>query len=404
MVGRGKIEKGSIDKMNSQLKKTIWIGLGLRIIMLILLLTVGRSIAEPYFISDDISYERLAQTYMNCAASPIDINAFRLIGASGYLQVFWPWVMCVSAFLFQNIYAGRVINIILSVLCIREIYSVSYRLSEQHRSAIIAARLFAYLPVTVMTCCFPIKDIFLTYASLVFFKLVLDIQNGERLRVSSIILCVLLLIGTYFTRGAVVELYGIFAVIYLFSRLHKKNKIGWMLLLALVTVLLAYIMSEPIISAFQIKIDNYSSYGLDNAGGISMIRITSFRDLYKLPLTYFFAMLQPIKMDLFSSGTGDSFWLSLMSTLNVSIYPVAIGSFIYIFRKKYNFLFWLSTIVIYSAVIILSVGVFRHYMFLLPLEIINYSLVRQHRDKRTTLVLLVGSMILFILILLYSLF
>ena len=177
-----------------------------------------------------------------------------------------------------------------------------------------------------------------------------------------------------------------------------------MLLLALVTVLLAYIMSEPIISAFQIKIDNYSSYGLDNAGGISMIRITSFRDLYKLPLTYFFAMLQPIKMDLFSSGTGDSFWLSLMSTLNVSIYPVAIGSFISIFRKKYNFLFWLSTIVIYSAVIILSVGVFRHYMFLLPLEIINYSLVRQHRDKRTTLVLLVGSMILFILILLYSLF
>lgn len=394
----------SDGKITSEIRKMMWIGFVIRIAFLTVILTIGRSISDPYFITDDIKYEELARHYLNYAVSPIDINAFKAIGASGYLQVFWPWVMCVAAYLFRNVYAGRVINVLLSTFCIRQIYDVTYSLSEKHETALSAARWFTYLPITVMTCCFPIKDIFLTYSSLVFFKMILDIQNEVNIRLSRVVYCVLLLIGTYFTRGAVVELYSIFVFVYLFHRLYQKKKTGWMILLVAVGGLLVIYMGRTVIDSFTTKINVYGGYALENMGGIALVRMSSWRELYKLPLAYFFAMLQPIKMDLLSITIGKGFWLSLLSLFNVSIYPVAIGSFLYIFKKKNNFLFWLSTFVLYAAVISLSLGIFRHYLFLLPIEIINYSLVKQYKDRNTTLIIYVGSILLLLMILLYSLF
>ena len=397
-------EKHIIIKSNADLMKIKWLGFTLRLLVLLLILTAGQAVGSQFLVSDDIAYETLAAEYLDFASSPIDAGAFRTIGAAGYLEAFWPWVMCFSAYLFKTAYAGRVINIFLSVFCIEQIYRVTMSLSDNHKTARTAARIFAYMPVTVMTCCFPIKDIFLTYASLVFFRLILDVQNGVKIRKTGIIYCAVLLICTYNTRGAVVELYSIFIFVYLFSRLYRKRKTGWILFLSAAAVLFAVLFGNAIIAAFATKIENYGSYATENMGAIALVRISGWKQLYKLPFTYFFAMLQPFRTDLFSSMNADGlFWLSVLGTLNVSIYPIAIGSFLYIFQKKSNFLFWLSTFILYSAVISLSLGIFRHYLFLLPVEIINFALMKQINNKACNHIMILGSFALLLAVLLLSL-
>ena len=384
-------------KRNS-LQSIILGGLVIRLTFFIILVTVGLSVSNPYFLEDDIKYERLAQLYLNSASSLFDLNAFKIIGAASYLTTFWPWVMCVSAFFFRNIYAGRIINIILSVISIKLTYDVTYKICLSEKTGLHAAKLFAFLPLTVMTCCFPIKDIFLTYSALYFFRYILSIQNGEKIKLTSTLYCVILLICTYFTRGALVGLYSIFGFVYLFDKLYKEKKYGWNMVLVVVGIILMFLFGNVIVNSFVEKIDVYSRYGLENMGGIALVRITSLRDLYKLPLTYLFALLQPMKTDLFTINM-NSFWLSILGYLNLSLYPIAMGSFLYLFMKKHNFLFWLSTFVLYSSVISLSLGIFRHYLFMAPLGMINFALVNEYKTKLTQLFIYGGSLVLLMFIL-----
>ena len=75
-------------------------GFVLRLAFLLIILTVGRELSTPYFIADDIKYESLAEIYIKTARQVIDIDVFKDITA-GYLQLFWPWLMCVSGYLFK---------------------------------------------------------------------------------------------------------------------------------------------------------------------------------------------------------------------------------------------------------------------------------------------------------------
>ena len=60
----------------------------------------------------------------------------------------------------------------------------------------------------------------------------------------------------------------------------------------------------------------------------------------------------------------------------------------------------------FTAVIMLSLGVSRHYLFLLPIHMINYSLymedTHENFKNRKTLVIL-GTFALFVLVFCYSL-
>ena len=359
-------------------KKIMWGGFFLRLVLLVFMLTFATDWTEPYFISDDINYERIAEIYMNNAGRIIDATTFNRV-ASGFLQPFWPWVMCISSYIFKNIYAGRVINIVLSALCIGKAYDLTYNISENEKTAKLAAKLFAFLPVTVLTCCFPIKDIFLTYAVLFAFNTFVEFQNGKKIKISHILISALLLTGIYFTRGAVTELMLLFFAIFFIQRFIKKRNYFAFILGIIVCAAAVFVFKDKVMEAFDTKLDDYSEYSLIE-GGTSVIRMSSITQLYKMPFAYFFATLQPMKLNL-KFDEDINWWLNIISYLNISIYPIAIGNFIYIFCKKKNFFFWISSLVMYCAIIYLVLGVFRHYLFLIPVEMINYSLYREQYEK-----------------------
>ena len=381
-------------------KKIMWGGFFLRLLLLVFMLTFATDWTEPYFISDDINYERIAEIYMNNAGRIIDVPTLNRV-ASGFFQPFWPWVMCISAYIFKNIYAARFINIILSTFCIGKAYDLTYNISDNEKTAKLAAMLFAFLPVTVLTCCFPIKDIFLTYAVLYAFNTFVEFQNGKKIEIRHILINALLLTGVYFARGAVTELMLLFFAIFFIQRFIKRRNYFAFILGIVICVALIFVFKDRVMEAFDTKLDDYGKYSLIE-GGTSAIRMSSITQLYKMPFAYFFATLQPIKLNL-SFDENSSWWLNIISYLNISIYPVAIGNFIYIFCKKKNFLFWISSLVMYCAIIYLVLGVFRHYLFLIPVEMINYALYKE-QYKKSGLIIAVASVGLFVFVALMNIF
>ncbi len=363
---------------NRSLKKVVIGGFLLRVFVLFFILVIGTSFTEPYFILDDIKYEDTAQMYMAFANSVIDADYLESIETQ-YIRAFWPWVVSISAYIFKWVYAGRVINIILSSMCIVVIYKLALELSENKKTALLSAKLFAFLPLTVFVCCFPIKDIFITLAVMYAFYIFVCLQKGVKIKALSLVLCLVGLVCTYFTRGAVIELLAIYFFVFFIQKYVKKKKYFKVLLIVLVTVMMVYLFKDFIIQSFEEKIFYYYDYS-GESGNMSAIEIKEISDFYKLPITYFFATLQPINVNLFSN-TYSNLWYRVLTYLNITIYPVAIGNFLYIFQKKHNWVFWLSSLIMYVAVIILSLGVFRHYLFLLPLQLINYSLYMDKGQK-----------------------
>ena len=489
------------------LRTTVLMGLLLRVAALTFILTLGRQFSEPYFLLDDQAYENLAAEYLIHAESLFDWRAFKIIGATGYFQIFWPLVMGCSAYLLGSIYAARWINVLLSVACIPLIYSLTLHISSCKKTALRAARMFAYLPVTVLTCCFPIKDIFLTWALLLFFCFFARLQAGEHIYLIELPIGAVVAVCIYLSRGAVVEVLGLFLVVFMLMRLVQKKRYFSVAVCFAVGAVGVFLLRGPLLSAFETKLEHYGDYttmdttisrlsswvpfqiislcvvvfavfylfyktsrrtrlhtviwtlicvlmlGVYATGGIliELICIAFFAFVlchlisnrkywtaggsfaggviltcllfisaiecgwfptqdwkflqllvkavqqlgsyicFRFPISYFFATLQPFKLHYFTMTT--SFWLTVISLLNISLYPVAISNFLYVFERKHNLLIWLTSLIMYALVISLSLGVFRHYLFLLPVELINASLYRQNvttPKKATVLLLTVG--------------
>lgn len=386
-------------KPNINLRNTIATGLIIRVLLLIFILTIGLSFSDPYFIIDDRDYEEQARIYLDQADNLVDLDLLDNLLLI-QLQPFWTIVMSISAYIMKTIYAGRILNVILSTICISVVYKLTYAVSEDDKSAIKAARLFAYLPVTVFTCCFPIKDIYITLGVTYAFYVFVMIQKKMKVTPFQIVMAGLLLTGVYYARGAVTEIMLIFGGVYYLGRLARnKRYIELLITLVILAGVLMYFMNS-IYEAIELKINDYAIDDEEAGGGIRFLQINSIGSIYKLPFTYLFASLQPITLNLFSIGN-KSIWLNIIAHLNISMYPIAIGNFLYIFQKKDNWFFWATSFAMYSAVIILSLGVFRHYMFLLPIQMINYSICITEKPYKKSLVT-VGSVGLFFVVMLLT--
>ena len=363
----------------------------------VFLMIVNRVFADidPYFVVDDWKYETLAKTFAKYSKGPLDFDYFDYL-TIGFAEQFWPWVMCFSTKLFNYAYIGRIINIFISTFTIWVIYKLTFEISENIKTALLAARLFAFMPLPVLTCCFPIKDIFLTFTVMYAFYIFVCLQKGNKVSPFRLVLCGALLICTFFTRGAIVELLMIFLAVYFAQKLIGEQKYIQLVAFSFVVLVLILVFKDRVAASFQTKVDDYGGYA-ELGNGIRYIKVTGLKDIYKLPLAYGFATLQPITLD-YIDGAKVS-WSSVVAVSNITMYPIAMGNFVYMFEKKKNLFFWLSSFIMYSAVIILSLGIYRHYLFLLPVQMINFSLFVEIDKKQNLTISFIGALALFLIIL-----
>ena len=386
-------------------RATVLIGFALRLVMLFVIIYALDGVWDLYYLEDDKAFEELAGKYLYNSHGMLDFELMEEL-TRGWASPFWAYVLCVSTGLTKTIYAARYINVILSTICIAVVYCLCYEISQNKKTALLAARLFAYLPVPILISCFPFKDVLITLGVMYAFYIFICVQKDKKVSAIQFLLCALLLVCVYFTRGAVTELMLIFLLIYYLQKLFRKKRYLAALLLLMGAVAIFVAFRSTILSPFETKVDTYENYGADEASGLNAIRITGITDIYKLPLTYAFAMLQPMKLELLAIADNTRPWRTVMTYANITMYPVAVGAWLYMFCKKHNLFFWLSSFIMFSSVIMLSLGVSRHYLFLLPIHMINFSLYMEDTHinfkNRKTLVI-VGTFALFVLVFCYSL-
>ena len=386
-------------------RATVLFGFVLRLMMLFIIIYALDGIWDLYYIEDDKKYEELAAVYKANAHTLFDTELFEEL-TIGYAATFWPLVMCVMAKLFSTVYIGRYINVFLSTICIAITYNLCYEVAGNKKTALTAARFFAYLPFSILVSCFPIKDIFIMMGTMYAFYIFVRVQNSRKVSVFQLILLAVLLICIRLSRGAVTELLLIYFLVYYLQKLYEAKRYLACVLLLVGAVAVLFMFRGSLLDSFSGKIDTYGNYAADEAAGLNAIRVTGITDIYKLPLAYAFAMLQPMKLELFTLGDDVRPWRTMMTYSNMTMYPIAVGAWLYMFVKKHNLFFWLSGFVMFSAVIMLSLGVSRHYLFLLPMHVINYSLYMEESNKefknRRTLVIL-GTFALVVLVFCYSL-
>lgn len=325
---------------------------------------------DPFIITDDRAYEEISKTYLLYAQSLWDWNAIYATGGDGYLQVFWPYTICFFAKLLGTEYAGRILNIILSTLCIYVVYNLAQRITNNEDKSYLAAKLMAFLPYPLLFCVFNIKDFYIMFGVFYTFSLFVKWQNNEPVKIFEIILSVLLLFGVYFARGGVVEFVGLAFAFFIANRFIKNRQFGYLGLLVVAAILAFLQLSDSILGAFDAKLDDYGNVGLQ-ANGLRMVQMHTFREIYKLPLQYVFSIVMPFTNNYFAV-TNEFTWLGLLTTLNVTMYPISFGCFFYLFMKKHNSVFFWSTFFVYIIITALVLAIFRHYFFLFPLHVLTF--------------------------------
>lgn len=389
------------NSWNSQVTITMIFGFLLRILVLLVILYVTNDSWEIFYLEDDKKYEEMAQLYRAYSDSVWNVRLLKKM-TNGYAATFWPLTMCLFTKLFNYVYTGRVLNVVLSTLCIGVTYKLCYEVSGNQKTALLSARLFAYMPFSIVVCCFPIKDIFIMLGTIYAFFIFVRVQNNRTVTIWQWVLLAGFLIGIFNSRGAVTELLLIFFFVYWLQQVVKAKRYIAAMFMLVGAAALFVVFQNYLVASFSEKIDTYGNYGADEAAGLNIIRITGFWDFYKLPITYGFAMLQPMKLALFNIGEDSRPWQVIMSYANITMYPIAVGAWAYMFCKKHNLFFWLSGFVMFAAIISLSLGVSRHYLFMLPIHMINYSLYMSENTKRRSSMVLAGTIILFVAVVTYA--
>lgn len=384
------------------IKKTIIYGCLLRFAFLLIVISLKNYIS-PYALSDDEHYEDIATTYFKTARTTFDFTLATMLHFNDLLQFLWTYIVCFTSKIFGTIYGARIFNCLISTTNIYIVYQLTKSITKDAQISLRAARLYAYIPFAWMFCVFPFKDTFLSCCVLYVLWTLVQWQNYESVGLRKIAITVLCCSCIFFTRGAVVEFLVVTAICFLAVRYYQNNKRFKLVLLVLLSIIIIIYLGSYAIEAADKKVEDYGNEDNVSSGMLGIIQVKSLSDLWKFPLSYMFALFQPIalKITLFDLFSKDN-WSGVIGLCNIATYPIAFGNMAYVFCKKHNAMFWAATFVMYGAVICLSLGTFRHYMFLYPVLLINYACVKSYNSKKITQFIKTGSILFFLLIIIMS--
>lgn len=399
-----------------KIKKIIIIGLVIRLIMLFIIFVMTPDWASGFFgnttLQDDVRYEQGAIRFAETADSIFDYGSFAY--AYAYYDDFvgmernifsatplWYWVVCFIYYFFHTIIAIRLFNIFLSVISIGLLYKL-VRISYNEKTALTAARCLAYLPYPVVFSCFSYKDNLVMALTIYLLLLTMSYRVNGELGAKKIILLFLTSISLLLIRGGFSAILIVVCIFLGFTIPPKRNRqLVTKLILSGFAILLATFVLYRQLGAIELRFQAYvTNRDISHLGNISLVTITRIRDLYKLPLTYLFAVVMPIGY----AGTISS-WSDIVGICNICMAPIAIWSAVDFFlHKKEQYAFVLCCLALYFVAIIASIGVPRHYFSLLFIPIMLYSHARHYGSNVFKFISHAGSLLYIVLLSAYIFF
>lgn len=371
----------------------------IRLIMIAIISYLADSVGTTLYV-DDGKFEIFIKAYLSLANSPIDINAFNTAGMQigGIVSTYsWYWIIAVITYFTKSVWTIRFLNAGLSAYTTILIYKLAKNTCSE-KTAILARRIFVYLPYSIISSCFIIKDQLLMLCVAYIVLQVSLLRKKKKINLVNYLIIGLALVVIYYSRSGLAELMVMIIFGNLILQLYKDKKLVKFGLCMVMILIIAFILKDKVIATLGEKINVYINYNrIDST--ISFIRVDSIMDIYKLPFAYLFALFQPFNVDMPTIS-----WQLILSYANITLIPMAIGNIIYlVFQKKGDRYVYYSMLAIYMGTIILSIGSARHYYFLLPFTIINFADFYNKRSKILSIFWLAGSIMLLCALIFYYL-
>lgn len=401
--------KFALNKLN----KTLLFAFCVRILMLAVIMLLGGKLPSLGFIDnsylyDDYRYEQGGVLYAQRAKGLIDVDAFTQIFDSmddrtGHSlnqplssTPLWYWVVCILIYITKIRWNVRLLNILISILTIKYVYKTAY-LVYGEKTASISASLMAYLPYPIIFSCFSYKDCFVSLCTFIIFYSVVKMKYIHKItkwEMFSLIICIICMFLTRSGLSAV--LLGIVMVYFFFDKIKNcfiKGEVDYKTLaLFLCVCIIAFVMlySFKDILLYKFKVYNVRSEESTEALGLgAYLKIYGIKEIWKLPMTYLVAVMQPIRV-----GEKITSWCSLVSSLNLVMSVIAIGSLLYIFKhRKKDMCFFFVTLIYYLISAISSIFYFRQLYSLLPIPIMYFAEYYANCSRDNKKVLLGGSIV-----------
>ena len=352
---------------------------------------------------DDVRYEMGAIRYAETAQSIFDYDAFSsayslygdYVGTVENIFLatpLWYWIVCIAYYLTKSIVAIRLCNIVFSVISILFLYKL-VRIYYKESVAITASKLLAFLPYPIIFSCFSYKDNLVMMLTIYLLYRVLNYRVTKEISIKIIVKIALAALALFLIRGGLSTILIVFCFMIAFWTKEKikgkKKAIQYVGLMLITTGIAIFI----ILNSMEIINDKMYAYlmGRDvlSQEGIAFVTISNITELYKLPLTFLFAIVMPIGF----SGALTS-WSDIISILNICMAPIAVGAAIDIFlHKKNEWMFLGCCLAYYSISIIASIGIFRHYFSLLFIPIILFSHFKWYGEGNVKSLWRIGSML-----------
>ena len=379
-------------------KKILIISATIKVLILIVLSLINDGDIGGYnsnFIeSDDVRYAAGALYYSENAKSLIDDEVFtyafeRLNDRTGYSESIslWYWFVCIFTYLFQSIFALRLVNILFSVLTAYYIYKLTTILFNK-RAAKYALIIYSFNPYFLFFPLFLYKDQFIALIMVQIFYFLYSYFISNKKKYLLYLLIVLLLFSFLRTGFVILIIASVLALFVIREKEYSNNfnlkNFPYFLLTCIVSIYLTSFLLLNNLDSIQAKLFAYVvEREVATSSTISMFQISSLSDFYKVPFAFIFALLQP------SNLTSQILSVSgFVGAINFFGIFLATGNILVFFDKKIrglNFT-WIIN-VLFIITLITSLGLSRHYYFMLPFYVIFLSafIVKKNNFRLTLL-------------------
>jgi len=406
MVRNNTLSK-EIPKREFRITSLCWHAFFVRLIIILLIFLLqnylGTGFMTDVVYHDDVKYADCGLIYSQTAKSLIDVDAFNSAALSvghnarsTYLN-FWFWFVSIVTYITKSIWVIRIINAGFAAYTVKFIYQLAKNMCSDS-CATLSAKLFAFLPYSCIFSCFIFKDqLVMLYVVYIVLQISKYRQN-QRLEFLNILFTVISLAIIHYSRSGLAEIMLVVIVVSILINFFKtKNKNAKIVsaFLFVAAFILLFNHMDYIVNTLMEKYYAYVITGRYSTATIGIVGLKSFKEFYKFPVAYLFALIQP-----FSLNKPLDSWISINSYLNITLIPIAIGNLLYLFftKKGDRYLYW-AMLAIYFGAIILSLGIFRHYYFILPFSIINFS--DYYNKKKQHIFLWVSSILLLAALIIY---
>ena len=313
----------------------------------------------------------------------------------------WYLIACGLRYLTRSDLPLRVLNLIFSSLAVAYT-GVFTQTVYGDKAARCASLCLALLPLPVFYSCFVFKEQLVMLLTMILLCHAVLIRAGRfhPLRLLGTGAAALALLLT--RSGVSVALLALCVLFALwkpgtFARIRRGDKRLVILLIA--ALILAAAAVALLFPTIRHKLEYYLSGNAVLEGvSIRFIDISVLKDLYKLPLTWFYAMLSPIS--LFQSFQS---YYDVVCMLDVTLIPVAAGAALYLTCKKRDPLVTFGCLAYFLISAVPSIAIFRHYFSLLPITLSAFGAFTQQMDRRRKWIWIALSAAVFALIFAYYL-